>query len=53
MPIPRVYIVLQNVDIDFPVHNIGIFAFMSRIKIHNLLIKQACAFLLVILPIFL
>ena len=25
---------------------------MSRIKIHNLLIKQACAFLLVILPIF-
>ncbi len=24
---------------------------MSRIKIHNLLIKQACAFLLVILPI--
>lgn len=39
-------------DIDFPLRTLGIFAFMSRTKLHNLFEKHACAFLLAILSAF-
>src|SRR3990172_5175635 len=39
-------------DVEVLLRTLGIFAYMSRTKLHNLFEKHACAFLLAILSVF-